>query len=161
MSKPFFKPSLLYNSTPNLHLSIFLGQKENKTARVKSGLKWLYTTLNIGKNRKELNAVIGHQNKVLIFFYTSQQLHHHIQQSPVLWKAQLFPSLKDEIQLWPSLLWAIDLQLLMCLNKHPSQVFNNKVEVYQCPYFSIRCRRLVTFECFHKNNSASLLYLVY
>jgi len=81
--------------------------------------------------------------------YTNQQLHHYIQQSPVLWKARLFPSLKDESQLWPSLLWAIDLQLLVCLNKHPSQVFKNKVEMYQHPYFSIRCRRLVTFECFH------------
>ncbi len=67
MSKPLCKPSLLYNSTPNLHLSIFLGQKEKQDSkRVKSGLKWLYTTLNVGKNRKELNAVIGHQNKVLI-----------------------------------------------------------------------------------------------
>ncbi len=60
MSQPLFKPSLLYNST-----LVYIFQ--NKIAREKTELKWLYTTLNAGKNRKDLNAVMGRQNKYLYF----------------------------------------------------------------------------------------------
>ncbi len=62
MAQPLFKPSLLHNST-----LVYIFQ--NKIAREQTELKWLHTTLNAGKNRKDLNAVMGRQNKYLYFWY--------------------------------------------------------------------------------------------
>ncbi len=77
--------------------------------------------------------------KISIYIFdTNQQFHHHIQQLPILRKALLFHWLKDEARLWPRLCWTIDLQLLMCLNKHHSQAID-----------CIRSGRMVMFQWSH------------